>query len=106
MGSDCLLIKTTLETREAAERIARQLVEKKLAACVSRGQPVTSFYRWQGELVEEEEWPLLIKTSRSRCEEITRWLEENHPYDCPEILVQTVDSANKDYENWLKDTLP
>lgn len=105
MASDCLLVNTTIGNRERAEKLADQLVNERLAACVSIGASVTSFYRWEGEVVKDEEWPLLIKTGRAKQEELTRWLEANHPYDCPEILVRSVDDCSADYENWLMSNL-
>jgi len=96
------LIHTTVETPRQARRLARELVEAKLAACVSVEEtPVTSFYRWEGRLEEAKEHGLRIKTRRARVEEAVQLLRRRHPYDCPEILVTPVEIADPDYAAWV-----
>lgn len=82
--------------------MARRLLEDQLAACVNIEEHGTSFYRWEGEKVEETEWRLLAKTRKERVEETMALIEEHHPYDCPEILVQNVGRASDDYERWVQ----
>jgi periplasmic divalent cation tolerance protein len=70
----------------AAEGLAEALVERRLAACVNVIPGVTSVYRWQGELCKDQEYTLLIKTTRGRLSALTTALEALHPYDLPEII--------------------
>ncbi|AUV81830.1 divalent-cation tolerance protein CutA [Salinigranum rubrum] len=67
---------------EVAEDLARTLVEERLAACVNR-VPCTSTYRWEGEVVEDSEEILLVKTTEERCDAAVARLVEEHPYDVP-----------------------
>lgn len=98
--SMCVVI-TTAPTEEEAYRIARMLVEHRLAACVQR-LPMHSTYRWQGELVDEEEYLLLVKTTVQRYQEIEKAIQEVHPYQVPEIIQLDVSRALPTYLDWLR----
>lgn len=103
-ATDLRLIHTTVEDPEQGYRLARRLVDERLAACVSVGeQAVTSFYRWEGSLEETAEHTLCVKTHRSRLEAAMQTLREHHPYDCPEILAVAVRDADADYEAWVRE---
>jgi periplasmic divalent cation tolerance protein len=84
-----------------AAGLARQLVEERLAACVSRMPLTASTYRWQGELVEAAEVLLLVKTTAARQAALTRRLAELHPYEVPEIVVIGLDACLPAYLDWL-----
>lgn len=93
-------VHTTVPDEEAAESMARELIEKRVAACVNY-HAVSSTYRWEGEVIEEDEYALDIKTALEY-EEVREKIEEVHPYDVPAILrVETV--ANEEYGEWVKD---
>lgn len=77
--------------REAADRIARTLVEERFAACVQRIDGVQSTYRWQGAIETAAESILLIKTCADRLHEVQARLVALHPYDVPEVLTMPVD---------------
>ncbi len=100
--SELCFIYTTLEDEQRAQRMARELVEEKLAACVHREPPVTSTYRWEGQVEETREIRLLIKTAENRSDEVFRWLRRNHPYDCPEIVQVSVQKSDHAYEEWVR----
>lgn len=103
-ATDLRLIHTTVEDVEQGYRLARRLVEDRLAACVSVEEgSVTSFYRWEGSLEEASEHALCVKTHRSRLEAAMQTLREHHPYDCPEILAVEVRDADPDYEAWVRE---
>lgn len=87
---------------ETAARIARQLVEERLAACVQAIPGVTSTYRWQGELHSDAEVLLLIKTTRARFDALKARLPDLHPYDLPELIaVEAVDGLDA-YLGWVE----
>lgn len=101
--SDLRLVHSTIDTREAALELARTIVDENLAGCVNvGGESVTSVYHWDGELQEEAELTLTLKTTRDRVEDLIKRLDDLHPYDCPEILVTKVENASESYETWVK----
>jgi len=86
---------------EAGRQLARVLVEERLAACGSVVPAVTSVYRWQGAVEEEEEALVVLKTAADRVEALTRRTRELHPYDVPEILALPVSAGNPAYLEWV-----
>jgi len=100
-------IVTTTDTRESAERIARFLVEKRLAACVQIDGPVTSLYRWKGRVEEATEWRCVIKSRSGLFEKVAEAVRGMHPYEVPEIVATEFDRVDESYRAWLEDeTLP
>ncbi|MFB6346219.1 MAG: divalent-cation tolerance protein CutA [bacterium] len=100
--SDVRLIHSTIDSETKGRTLAKRLVEEQLVACVNLGPEVSSYYRWDGELQEEEEFQLTIKTDAEIVGAAVERLEELHPYDCPEILVTRVSQASTGYEDWVK----
>ncbi|NNF06713.1 MAG: divalent-cation tolerance protein CutA, partial [Candidatus Eisenbacteria bacterium] len=88
---------TTAPSSEEGTRLAKILVEERLAACVSRVPAVHSHFRWEGEIQEATEELLVIKTHARRAPDLTRRLSEIHPYDVPEILVLPVAAGLPSY---------
>jgi periplasmic divalent cation tolerance protein len=86
----------------AAEALARGLVEAKLAACVNVVPGVRSFYRWKGEIQEDGEVQLLVKTRPELFAEVERWIREHHPYEVPEIIALPAVSGSEPYLEWLR----
>jgi len=86
---------------ESASRIARELVESGLAACVSRVGPIHSTYRWQGAIQDEPEVLLVIKTLGDRYSELEMRLKSLHPYAVPEIIALPVTRGSAQYLAWL-----
>ncbi|MEB3244486.1 MAG: divalent-cation tolerance protein CutA [Vampirovibrionales bacterium] len=85
-----------------AERLAKGLVEARLAACVSIIPAVRSIYRWQEAVCDAIEAQLLIKTTVSALEPIKQWLAQEHPYECPECLVlETTLNSLEAYATWV-----
>lgn len=95
------LVLTTLPDQETAARLARQLVESRLAACVNVLSPCRSFYRWQDTLQEDEEIPLIIKTTGERYAELEARIRELHPYELPEIISIQLDGGSAAYLSWI-----
>ncbi|MGM0381726.1 MAG: divalent-cation tolerance protein CutA [bacterium] len=102
MAAEILFVHTAVDDRPAAKKMARELLKKKLAGCINVGSPVTSYYCWEGKKEETTEYPLLIKTTPEKVEELKNWLAENHPYDCPEIVSTPVEDVNENYLAWLE----
>jgi len=101
---DARIVLTTAPDREAAERIARALVERRLVACVNLVAGVRSVYRWKGEIAEADEVLLVAKTAVDRLEGLERALKELHPYDVPEIVALEPDRVEPAYLAWLVDS--
>lgn len=85
----------------SATRIARALVDERLAACVQQLPGVTSTYRWQGALETAEEVLLLIKTSRACLPTLSKRLVELHPYETPELVALEVTGGLPAYLDWV-----
>lgn len=92
---------TTTDSRAAARRIARALVDRRLAACVQIVGPIESTYRWQGRIETSREWLCLIKTTRARLREVVAAVEMLHSYDTPEIIALPIDGGSRRYLDWL-----
>ncbi len=99
--SAALLALSTCPDADSAARIARALVEERLAACVNRVTGVASTYRWQGAVHDDAEVLLLIKTTRSRFERLRARLLELHPYAVPELIALEIGAGSPAYLDWL-----
>jgi len=95
-----LLVMTNMPDAASAERLARALVEARLAACVNC-LPVRSVYRWQGAVEQAEETTLLIKTVQGRYAELQSAIRLAHPYDVPEIIAIPPSAGLPDYMAWI-----
>lgn len=93
---------TNCPDEAAADRIALALVEQGLAACVNRLTPVSSIYRWQGNVERTVEVPLLIKTNRDRYAEVEQAIRHLHPYDIPEIIALPIVAGHAAYLRWIE----
>jgi periplasmic divalent cation tolerance protein len=99
--TDKIVVINTCGAEEDAERLARKLVDDRLAACVTVISPVKSFYRWDGAVTNTSEWLLLIKTSRPLFAQVKAALESSHAYEIPEIIALPVVEGSTDYLAWL-----
>ena len=100
---DVLIVSTHRPDEASAERIARALIENRHAACVNCLPAVTSIYRWQGDIEETVEIPLLIKCTRSRYPDVEAIIRELHPYTTPEIVAVAVEAGFAPYLRWIDD---
>jgi periplasmic divalent cation tolerance protein len=96
---------TTVPDQDVADRLARALVEERLAACVSRIPGAVSTYRWQGDVEVAAEVLLLIKTTHERFEALRARLVELHPYDVPELIAMDIAHGHPAYLDWLADSV-
>jgi periplasmic divalent cation tolerance protein len=103
--SDFQIVLTTCGDRETAERIAQQLVEQRLAACVNIVSGVQSVYRWQGAVQSEPEVLLLIKTKGPLIQQVQSTIASLHSYEIPEFLVLPISGGSAAYMGWLAASL-
>jgi periplasmic divalent cation tolerance protein len=103
MNDQAVVIFVTVPTIEVGKQIARTLVEKRLAACVNIIPTIHSIYTWEGQMEENEEALLLIKSRRELFEtELIPAVRTLHPYELPEILALPVQMGLPDYMNWIE----
>ncbi|MEW6334285.1 MAG: divalent-cation tolerance protein CutA [Thermodesulfobacteriota bacterium] len=98
-------VMTATDKREDAERIARSLVEMRLAGCVQIVGPVESIYRWKGRVETAREWLCLIKSREDLYGAIEQAIRSLHPYETPEIIASPVTAGSRDYLEWLRSEL-
>ena len=96
-----ILVLTTAGSDEQAEQLARDLVDRRLAACVNMVGGVCSVYRWEGRIEREQERLLIIKTAARLFDRVREAIRELHSYDVPEILSVPIDDGDPDYLAWL-----
>ena len=94
------VVMTTVGSDEEARALCRALVEGGLVACAQR-VPIESLYRWEGELVEDREILVLLKTRRARSPELMVALQAKHPYDVPEVIELPVTGGWPPYLRWV-----
>ena len=98
--NELIVVLCTVPDGPTAEKLAKGLVDERLAACVNAIPGVKSFYRWQGELEVDEEIQLVIKTRRGRFDELAAWIKANHPYEVPEIVAIPAAEVSQEYLTW------
>ena len=98
-----IVVYVTAGSTAEGDRLARALVDERLAACVSRIAPVQSVYRWEGKIEQSEEQLLIIKTERRRFAALEKRVRELHSYSVPEIVALPIIDGSQDYLQWLGD---
>ncbi|MBI5853421.1 MAG: divalent-cation tolerance protein CutA [Planctomycetes bacterium] len=101
MTDDVVLV-LTAAPRDAAEALARAMVEARLAACVNLVPGVVSLFHWEGRIDRADEVLLVAKTVRSRADELRAGIAARHPYAVPEILVVPVEGGDERYLAWVR----
>lgn len=102
--TDKKIVLTTAGTREEAGRIARALVERRLAACVNV-VAVESVYRWKEAVESAEEWLLVIKTTAAAFDEVEAAIQELHSYELPECIALPIEGGSEEYLEWIGDNV-
>src|SRR5918998_2653375 len=96
---------TTTDVRADAERLARDLVEERLAACAQVLGPISSTYRWRGATERATEWYCHLKTTAARLPALQARITELHPYEVPEIIALPILDGNAEYLRWIEQTV-
>ena len=96
---------TCSATGDIAQQLAKLLVESGLVACVNILPGMQSIYRWQGQIENEAETLLMIKSTQANYKAIEQMLINEHPYDVPEIIMLPIEQGSSDYLTWLTDTV-
>lgn len=94
----------TIDDLEKAALIARHLVEQKLASCVNIVPEIRSIYSWKGEICDETERLMVIKTRRELFDDLQATVRSLHPYEVPEIIALNIDRGLPEYLRWIDDT--
>lgn len=102
--AECLLVTTTVDSREIAEQLAAALVDRRLAACAQVSGPVASIYRWRGTVNHASEWLCQLKTTRARLPALEAALDTLHPYDLPELTVVPLGGSTA-YLAWIEEAV-
>ena len=97
-----LAVHTTVASLDAARRMARALVERKLAACAQIGE-IESLYAWQGALANERELRILFKTTEARVAELEAAIRELHEYELPAIHAVALEHVDPAYGRWIEE---
>jgi periplasmic divalent cation tolerance protein len=97
-----LVVLVTVSSAADGERLARGIVETKLAACVQILPKMTSVFFWDGKVQSDAEHLLLIKTLEEKFDELSEFIKKRHTYDVPEIVAIPAERVSEDYLTWVK----
>jgi len=103
-GGDSIVVLITAVSREEADRIARRLVEDRLAACVTIVPQVRSIFMWEQKLSQEDEVLLLVKSRRAQFAQLAEAVKRLHSYSVPEIIALPVVMGSADYLRWVSES--
>jgi len=103
MMVEALVIFITAPNEEEGAKIARTLVEERLAGCVNIVKPIRSIYRWQENIEDDTETLMIVKTQKRLFESLSSRVRELHSYTVPEIIAVPVVQGSKDYLKWLEE---
>jgi len=103
--TDKRIVLTTAGSEQEAGKIARQLVERGLAACVNIVPRIKSVYSWQGKVEEAEEWLLVVKTTAAAFTNVRAAILKLHSYEVPECICMNIEDGSKEYLQWIGDSV-
>ncbi len=104
MSEDVIVTFITAPNEEEAVKIARSLVESRLAACVNIIKDVRSIYTWQGRTEDDSEVLMIVKTQKHLFGELAARVKELHSYDVPEVIALPVTHGAEEYLKWLRES--
>ena len=102
---DFIQISTTTETKEEADKISQNILEKQFAACVQIIGPIKSSYWWKNKIEQSEEWLCLIKTHEKFFDDIEKLISSIHSYETPEIIATPIIAGSKKYNTTINPLL-
>ena len=97
-----LWVYTTLSKKAEAVEISKTLVKEKLIACSNILENMTSIYEWKGEICEESEVSLIMKTTKEKVKSLEKKILELHPYECPAVLHIPIEGGHESFLHWIK----
>jgi periplasmic divalent cation tolerance protein len=103
--TDKRIVLTTAASEEEAGKIARALVDRRLAACVNIVPQITSVYRWRDNVEEAREWLLLVKTTSAGFDQVRQAIADLHSYDVPECVCLTIEDGSLNYLEWIAESV-
>ncbi|MGM0419165.1 MAG: divalent-cation tolerance protein CutA [Thermodesulfobacteriota bacterium] len=101
MKESALVFYMTAENKEEAEKIAKELISKKLAACVNILGDINSFYEWEGKVENGTETAFIAKTSKEKSSEFIEFVKSIHSYETPCIISFKPETGNPDFLSWI-----
>jgi periplasmic divalent cation tolerance protein len=104
MEESCIVVLTTVGTKQFANDLAQSIVSARLAACVQI-QQVQSVYRWKGKVCSEPECVLAIKTTDAKYAELEKHIRANHSYELPEIVQMPIAGGSAEYLAWIGESV-
>jgi periplasmic divalent cation tolerance protein len=105
MSEETMVVLTTCANEDDAGELARLLVERRLAACVNAIGNVASTYRWKGEVQQDRETLLIIKTTVARVPAVEKTIREKSKYELPELIALPVDAGGAEYLAWVRESV-
>jgi len=103
--TDKVVVLVTAASKKECRKIAKHLVESKLAACVNITQSIESIYRWEGKISTDKEFQLFIKSTRELFPEIKAAISKIHSYHTPEIICLPIIEGSRNYLQWVGDSV-
>jgi|SRR5579872_4839519 periplasmic divalent cation tolerance protein len=103
--TDKRIVLSTVGSEQEARKIARYLVEQRLAACVNIVPQIESIYRWEGKVESSREWLLLIKTTAANFSKVRDAIGELHSYDLPECIAVSIEEGSTGYLRWIGESV-
>ena len=103
--TDKVLVLTTVGSETEARKIANQLVERRLAACVNIIPQIQSVYRWEGKVETAEEFLLIVKTTKTCSADVQAAIRELHSYELPECIVILMEDGSAEYLKWIEESV-
>ncbi len=99
--SERIIVFVTAGSRQEAEKIANQLVDEELVACVNLVETVDSIYKWQGKVCREKETLMIMKSVKTRLEQLITRVKTLHSYEVPEVIAAPIVAGAEDYLKWV-----
>lgn len=103
--TEYMQVQTAVDSKKAADNIAKHVVEKKVAACAQVIGPIDSTYWWKGKIESAQEWLCLMKTTKGKYAKLETAVRSIHPYEVPEIIATEIEIGGSDYLNWIKESI-
>lgn len=104
MDTQAVIVSSTYPTKEDAIKTGEHAVKLELAACAQISSPITSIYRWEGNICREQEYILTMKTTREKETELFSLIKKSHPYKVAEIISHPISSISPEYLSWIRES--